>query len=175
MIEVAHACNVAYPAPLHEQKTPIMKKSLPTPTGSFQLEESLEKLHRESTEWLSEIDFWKDEAAFFYSLMIRRKPATAVSKTKLAKDVEKELIRLSADHMVELHREVTDHEAELSRIIESKILDEQPYRQVHEDLRARIQETEADFRALKKQVFNLVKTSPVKSKLKTQRKDAILL
>ena len=152
-----------------------MNKTLPTPTGSFLLENALEKLHRESMDWLEEIDYWKDEAAFFYSLMLRKKPRAAVAKTKQAKEVEQELIRLSADHMVALRQEVNDHENDLSRIIDSKLLDEQPYRQAHEELREHVQEVRLSFRKLKQDVFKLVKTSPVKKSTKIKKKDAALV
>jgi len=40
--------------------------------AAYLLDAGLGVLHEQSIEWLSEIDFWRDEAVFFYSLIVKK-------------------------------------------------------------------------------------------------------
>jgi hypothetical protein len=44
-------------------------KLLSNPKTEYLLDASFEYLHNESLEWLNEMDFWRDEMAFFQKLL----------------------------------------------------------------------------------------------------------
>ncbi|MBA3706528.1 MAG: hypothetical protein H0W84_11715 [Bacteroidetes bacterium] len=45
---------------------------LANPKSKYLLDAGLEILHEQSIEWLNDIEFWHDEIAFFYSLVIKK-------------------------------------------------------------------------------------------------------
>ena len=45
---------------------------LTSPKSTYLLEAGLDVLHEQSIEWLNEIAFWRDETAFFYSLVAKK-------------------------------------------------------------------------------------------------------
>jgi hypothetical protein len=49
-----------------------MTQLLESPKTSYLLEGSLEVLHQQTREWLSEMALWKDEIRFFRSLINKR-------------------------------------------------------------------------------------------------------
>ena len=139
-------------------------KQLISAKGTYLLEAPLEILHEQSLEWLQEIEFWKDEAAFFYALILRKsKEATPLLKTKQAKDVEKHLIYVSSEKLDDLKMEVESHEKFLARIMENVKLDERLYRTRHKGISKQFQNFEVEFREMKKKIFQFVeKWKPVK-------------
>ena len=135
------------------------------PTKSnYLLEAPLEILHEESLEWLEEVEFWKDETAFFYKLIIQKsKERTPLLKTKQAKEAERHLIYISAEKLDDLKIEVDAHEKFLSRIINSKKLDEGLYRSRHKAIAKKFQDFEKEFCDMKKKIFQLVRIwKPIK-------------
>ena len=67
-----------------------MQELLTSSKKDFLLEAPLEILHSESLEWLEEVEFWKDESAFFYALILEKtKLNPSAFNTKEAKDIEK--------------------------------------------------------------------------------------
>ncbi len=132
---------------------------LKSPKTNYLLEASLEVLHHESIDWFSEIEFWRDEIEFYYSLFVEK---TLISvpidgKTKIDK-IENELIKISADDLDDLKKEVKEHEHFLSRLLLTHRLDEQDYRAKHRQLTLRFMEFEYRLKDLKKDIFELVKS-----------------
>lgn len=131
-------------------------KTLTSAKNSFLLEAPLEVLHSESLEWLEEVEFWKDEAAFFYALIIEKtKQNPSVFKTKEAKDVEKHLINVSSEKIDDLKIEVASHESFLSRLMDDPKLDEQLYRARHKAIASKIHAFEQEFKKMKRKIFLL--------------------
>lgn len=134
-----------------------MEKLLTPAKASFLLEAPLEVLHEESLEWLEEIEFWKDETAFFYSLIIKRTKNSPLLKTKQFKDIERHLIYISAEKLDDLKLEVKQHEKFLKRIIEDIRLDEQLYRSRHKQIAKKLNSFEKEFKDMKRKIFVFVK------------------
>lgn len=138
-------------------------KNLTSPKSSFLLEAPLEVLHSQSQEWLEEVEFWKDEAAFFYALILEKsKQDPASFKSREAKDVEKHLIYISAEKIEDLRMEIQSHERFLSRLLSNPSLDEQLYRSRHKAISEKIHAFEHEFRGMKSKVFLLAEKVGVK-------------
>ena len=134
-----------------------MEKLLAPARGSYLLEVPLEVLHEESIDWLGEIEFWKDEAAFFYSLILKRTKGTPLLKTKEAKEVERHLVYVSAERLDDLRIEVSQHEKFLARLLKTDHIDERLYRKRHQEISVNMAAFEKEFREMKKKIFKLAK------------------
>ena len=129
-------------------------KNLTSPKRIFLLEAPLEILHAESLEWLEEVEFWKDEAAFFYALIMEKtKQNPSAFKAKESKDVEKHLVYVSAEKIDDLKMEVQAHERFLARLMDNPKLDEQLYRSRHQTIAEKIKRFEFEFKQMKQKVF----------------------
>lgn len=134
----------------------------------FLLEAPLEVLHSESLEWLEEIEFWKDESAFFYSLIIgKTKQNPSAFTTKESKDIEKHLIYVSAEKLDDLKMEVQAHERFLARIMDNIKLDEQLYRLRHKVIAEKFHSFEAEYKEMKRKIFLTAEKTKTKKKLTT--------
>lgn len=134
--------------------------------SDFLLEAPLEILHEESQEWLDEVEFWKDEIAFFYALIVgKTRKSTAVLKTKEGKSIENHLVYVSAETLNDLKLEVQTHERFLSRLMDDVTLSEQTYRSKHKAIAKKIHDFENEFREMKKKVFQLAKKATPQLKI----------
>lgn len=141
-------------------------KQIESIKSTFLLEAPLEVLHSESLEWLEEIEFWKDECAFFYSLILgESKQHPSAFKTKEAKGIEKHLIYVSSEKLDDLKLEVVAHEKFLARIMGNIKLDEQLYRLRHRTITEKIHEFEREYKEMKKKIFITAEKTFVKKKL----------
>lgn len=121
----------------------------------FLLEAPLEILHEESMEWLEEIEFWKDEVAFFYKLMITKGERKPPTKSLLS--IQNQIIYFSSEKLDDLKLEIQTHERFLSRMMKAIRQDEGAYRSKHRILSKNVSEFEKQFKEMKKKVFLLVK------------------
>ncbi|HLG33597.1 MAG TPA: hypothetical protein VI757_01850 [Bacteroidia bacterium] len=133
---------------------------------SYLLEVPVDVLHRESMEWLGEIEFMKDEAAFFYGLIIRRlkTPYDTINAEEL-KSIENHLIFFSTNMLAMLHDSIAKHEMFLSKMIESVKQDEKSYRSRHIILANKFTAFEKEFKELKRKIFSVVEREVKKKKL----------
>jgi hypothetical protein len=138
-------------------------KLLVSSTSNYLLSAGIDVLHSQSNEWISEIDFWRDETAFYYALVIEK---TMISVPVDAKDllmkIEHELVNLTGGQLDELKIAVYKHEAFLSDLLENDLNSEteENYRNKHKVIEMKIRELERHFKILKKEIFELVKLSP---------------
>ena len=129
------------------------------PTSDFLLNGSIEALHHESREWLNDIEFWKDELAFFYALTVKKTLKGVPDSLKSqAIEIEKELIKISGGELDRMHQQVFKHEQALGFLLESKREDEQKYREQHKEIETTIERFENRFKTLKKEVFKMVES-----------------
>jgi hypothetical protein len=132
-------------------------KLLTTPKATYLLEAGLEVLHSQSNEWLNEIAFWRDESAFFYTLVVNKTlkfvPVNAQSSIKR---IEEELIDITGGDLDKLQKEVEQHEVFLCDLLESTYLKEENYRKRHEELTLKFYQFEKRFKDLKNEIFKLV-------------------
>jgi hypothetical protein len=129
---------------------------LESPKSTYLLEAGLEVLHEQSKEWLSEIAFWRDEAAFFYTLVVKKTLSWVPiqAKDKIQK-IEKELVSISGGELDELEKTVEEHETFLGDLLEGKLDDEKTYRDKHKQMSSKFNDFEKRFKSLKKDVFAL--------------------
>lgn len=122
------------------------------------LDVGLEVLHEQSYEWLNEIDFWKDEVSFFYSLLVKKTlrsvPINAKGKIE---HIENELISISGGALDELKLKVEEHEKFLNHLLESNNGDERTYRDKHSLLEYEFSKFKKRFKTLNKDVLSLLK------------------
>lgn len=134
-----------------------MKKSVSKPTYIDKM--SKEDLHRESRNWLSTIEFWKQETDFMLHLVedhflyFLSKDIEQTLQPLLMKinDLKEKVFEAESDR-------IEGHEAELAVIIKSFYFkDETTYRQQHEILANEMSELENTYRMLKTELFRFAK------------------
>jgi hypothetical protein len=139
-------------------------KNLPA-TSNYLLPESLEGLHRESTEWLQTVAFWQDETRFFASLL--ENFPTPGPKGMDVPEMLRNLDRLHQMLFEYLVDEIREHEHLLSRIEKgTQGLADAKYRDAHWSLKEQMAKFTRDFRIFKSTVFEYAKgakTGPGKS------------
>jgi hypothetical protein len=130
---------------------------LTSPKTTFLLDAGLDVLHEQSSEWLNEIAFWRDEAAFFYSLIVTKtfKSVPTTSKNDLEK-IEKELIGITGGELDELENAVAEHEKFLSYLMECQDENQKSYRNKHKELTNTFNQFEKRYKFLKKEIFSFV-------------------
>jgi hypothetical protein len=129
-----------------------------SPKAMYLLDTRLEILHEQSNEWLNEIAFWRDEVAFFYSLIVNKtlKVIPISAKDNIIK-IENELIKITGGELDELQEIVERHENFLCHLLETKNANEEIYKEKHRELANKFDQFEKHFKSLKKDVFALVK------------------
>ena len=118
MIKITPAIDSSHPESDYENKplrSGILIKytmlKIESPNETYLLDMPVEVLHRESLEWLEEIECMKDEAAFFFGLIIRRlKTPYDPLNTEELKSIETHLIFISTNMLAMLHDAVVKHE-----------------------------------------------------------------
>ncbi len=132
-------------------------KLLTTPKATYLLEAGLEVLHSQSNEWLNEIAFWRDESAFFYTLIVKKTlKFVPVDAKDSIKRVEEELVSITGGDLDKLQKEVEQHEVFLNDLLESTYLKEGNYRERHGELTRKFYQFEKRFKDLKNDIFKLV-------------------
>lgn len=133
---------------------------LKTSTANYLAEAGLDVLHTQTSEWLSEITFWRDEIAFYYSFMLDKTNQWVPEKSKADLDaIEDEIISLSGGDLEDLQKMVIEHERFLNDLLDNHPENEHAYRIKHQQLAVRITQFEKRFQYLKKAVFRLFKNS----------------
>jgi hypothetical protein len=125
--------------------------------SEYLLEASLESLHAQSREWLSEVEFLIEEMTFFYNLIHLREPHIFFPTAGLA-DLEKRLVVLTSDHLSKLKVDIEAHERVLAAMVKNISLgEEREYRERHRDLFTEMNKLGDGIRKFKKSVFSFVK------------------
>ena len=117
------------------------------------LEGSLEWLHHQTTEWISDIQFWSEEFTFLYHVLRKSELRLNYPMQQVA-ELEKELIKISNKDLNELETALGRHERKLRVIIEapSKI-NELVYRYDHKVILFSLKDVAEKVRRFKKSVF----------------------
>jgi len=133
-----------------------MKTTTSNPKTKYLLGAGLDVLHFESREWLSTIDFWKDEIRFFNELLKNR--ASSEKNNPEYQKMLKNLDAIYSDLFEDLENSIVEHEQLLSRIEQSeKGLSDGDYREKHRHLLSRMNTFTDDFKTFKKIVFDYEK------------------
>lgn len=129
---------------------------LASPKSEYLLQASLEVLHEQSLEYLSELDFMKMEITFFNKLL--NKNAGKQFPTEQAAALGKRMVKFMGQTLPDLRKKIVEHECWLSDIIKTDTLGRQEsYRVMHRDLTKEMTMCRESFIRLKKKVFSFSK------------------
>lgn len=127
------------------------------PKTAYLLDASIETMHVESREWLSEIAFWGDEMSFFYKLIHSRQPQVSFPTEEQA-DLEKQMIHITAENLTKLRTAVEAHERMLHALLTNTSRNEDAdYRHAHRSILLDIFSTGRLIKNLKKRVISILK------------------
>ena len=132
---------------------------LTSPKTTYLLEADLEILHQESREWLNEISYWRDEIAFFYTLMVKKgdKKFSIENKDELV-HIQDEILHMSGKEFGDFEATINQHEIYLDTLLQNNSLrDERVFREKHKIISSEILNFDTRIRKLKKEIFALVK------------------
>lgn len=132
---------------------------LSSPKTTYLLEADLEVLHEESHEWLNEINYWRDEIAFFYTLMVKKagKNFSLENKSELIY-LQNEILHISRKEFSDLEATISQHENYLDFLLQNNSLgDERIFREKHKIISFQIRTFDTRIRKLKMGIFNLIK------------------
>ena len=134
-------------------------KTLLKPSNNFKLDESLDDLHAQSMEWLSDIAFWKDENAFLVDLLEMHKSRALSSNHHYQQLVNfrKNLIDFESRILEDLNLIVLEHEHKLSVIMENEYSDIVDYRTKHKMISEKVKGVYKSMKELKRNLFSFVK------------------
>ena len=129
------------------------------PKSEYLLGASLETLHAESREWLSEINFWSEEMSCYYKLLHRNVSILTFPTTELA-EIEKEMIRINSEDLIKIKGQIEKHERELMDLMKNtSTAEEYEYRHKHRELLYEMYELRRIIRKFKEAIFALVRES----------------
>lgn len=129
------------------------------PKTEYLLGASLETLHAESREWLSEVNFWSEEMSCYYKLLHKTLPFFAFPTKELA-DIEKEMIRINSEDLTSARGRIERHEGELAILMKNtSSTEEYEYRQRHRELLNDMYELRGIIRNFKEKIIALVRES----------------
>ena len=127
------------------------------PQTSYLLQADLASLHVESQSWLSEIEFWEDELAFFYILLHSKLSRQAYPLEEIA-TLDKLLVHINSDKLTTIKDQALNHERSLALIMKSTSLqEEENYRDIHRQLSIKMIDVHAAIKNFKKEVYAFVR------------------
>lgn len=126
--------------------------------STYLLNASLESLHAESREWLNEIEFLKDETAFFKKLILNRDTIDAFPPEELML-LNEELMNLTQVKLERMKLQVEDHEKLLANLINfNQLKHAESYRQTHRVLFIEMHDIISQIRTIKKKIFSFLQS-----------------
>jgi len=123
------------------------------PQTPYLLQADLASLHKESQSWLSEIEFWEDELAFFYTLLHSKLSRQAYPTEEIA-SLDKRLVSINSDMLGTIKEQALNHERFLALVMQTTSMQEESnYRDVHQQLHVKMIDTHAAIKNFKKEVY----------------------
>ncbi|MDN3690247.1 hypothetical protein [Cyclobacterium jeungdonense] len=124
--------------------------------SAYLLNASLESLHVESREWINEMDFLKDEVAFFHHLIKKNETIKSFPAQEF-KALENELI-LIGNKVGKMREKVSSHEQQLAALFKTtQVEEEEAFRKTHRKLLLEMYDLHYLVRKFKKNVYSFVK------------------
>lgn len=129
---------------------------LPKVKSGYLLNSSLKSLHLECREWLNEIEFLKNEVAFFYKLIYIKEFQQDLPINQVI-NVENKLVYLYHDQLDKIKEELLNHEQYLAQFYKNHPQpDEENYRAKHRQLQKELKKISAHNRKIKEDIYTLV-------------------
>lgn len=123
------------------------------PQIPYLLQADLASLHKESQSWLSEIEFWEDELAFFYTLLHSKLSRQAYPTEEIA-SLDKRLVSINSDMLGTIKEQALNHERFLALVMQTTSMQEESnYRDVHQELHVKMIDVHAAIKNFKKEVY----------------------
>ena len=124
----------------------------------YLLEDGLNVKHQESTDWISEIELWKMELAFFQKLMDNYSPKfTTLDDKKQMDHFQNLIIYYSGELLDEFAQKIRRHEDYLAQLLKKDpALADSQYRQKHGELKSHLASFESQFRMFKREFFQFM-------------------
>jgi len=125
-------------------------------TTNYLLEVSMENLHQESNAWLTEIEFWKAELAFYQKLLEKISvKLTSVEDKKKIDHFQNLIIYFGGELLDQYEHDIREHEKYLGQMVQDKVpVNEQLYREIHKKYQAQITAFDLDFKAYRQELFS---------------------
>ncbi len=129
---------------------------------------SSEELHETSLYWISELKFIKDEQHFLEEL-IENHTLQLISKTTF--DISKPIVQAlskSKKNIEPLLKKIINHHNELTILLDGidQPIEEKKYKEEHRKLMVAVNEFLMEYREVKRNIFDLIKTIIKQSKQK---------
>ncbi|GIV34423.1 MAG: hypothetical protein KatS3mg031_1958 [Chitinophagales bacterium] len=128
-------------------------ETLSSPKNEYLLEASIDVLHYESKEWLSELAYIKDELTFFMDLL--KSKSFKLRKEQQRQHILENMDKLAQSITVELENEIRSHEKQLAEMLSNHDGSDADFRNKHRQLKAKVERLINDIRTLKMLVFDL--------------------
>lgn len=126
------------------------------PKTDYLLNSSLKSLHTESQEWIKEIEFWKDEMAFFFKF-IRRKSKEEDAYTTELEEIQVQVIA-TTEKLNTIKNKVKSHEQALASLFKDVAFQEENnYREAHKTLLKEIYDLHLLIKKIKREIFSLMR------------------
>lgn len=124
------------------------------PKTDYLLSSSLKSLHTESQEWLKEIDFWKDEMAFYFRILNNKNSNFKIEASEV-EELQRQIIAKN-QKLDEMKNKVKRHENRLAALFKSDAYQEEnSYRDIHKGLLKDMYDLHLIIKPFKKQIFSL--------------------
>lgn len=138
----------------------------PKPSFNYIEWKSAEEMHYSSLQWLSELNFIKDEHIFFQDML--KEYTLPIIESKLFPQVKAQILALqnSETELFELHKQVTEHRNGLKIMVDGidQPAEEKTYKQEHRELLNRFISFTEKFHHLKQEIFKNVSLALKKQK-----------
>jgi hypothetical protein len=124
----------------------------------YLLEVSIEDLHWESRDWLSEIRSWQEEVAFYQKLLNKMVGRVKTEEAKKKWDHYQAMLNNFQTNILHAsQRNLEDHEDYLFKLVVNKAqVDDQLYREVHKKYAGQVKDFATNFKLLKKDLFGFI-------------------
>lgn len=127
-------------------------------TKREKIKKKLSKLHEQSTSWMSDLEFMKDEQIFLEHLLSTH--FLDLSKSKLYEPTRKLIKKLKDVEKMgrDLFDKIQLHNKHLSTLIESsKYKGKKGFKKEHRHIEKDFETYELNFKYVKKKIFNMIK------------------
>lgn len=131
-----------------------MTQYIPT-SDHYLLEVSLDDLHRESRAWLSEIEFWRLELAFYQQMLQKVTVKLPGAEERKRLDHFQHQLPYFQDELLDQYEhDIREHETLLRNMIQEKApFDEQLYRERHKKYQAQLEAFSVEFKGYRKDLY----------------------
>lgn len=122
------------------------------------LEPSLENLHSESQQWVSEVELWKLELNFFQKLLDNSAPKiSALSDKKELSHLQNLITYYNGELLDEFKQKVRRHKKYLAnKLLINEDIDEEEYRKRHGAILSHLGSFRSEFNMHKKEFFQFL-------------------